>query len=47
MDIFYAIVAIASIITIIVGIARAIDTGECSIFFCSMAVLICTLIDWL
>lgn len=47
MDIFYLIVTIISIIGIIVGIAQAIDSEEFSIFFCSMAVLICTLIDWI
>ena len=47
MDIFYAIVVTISVIAIIIGIARAIDWGEYSIFFCSVAVLICTLIDWL
>lgn len=47
MDIFYMIIVIISAITMIVGIAQAIDAEECSIFFCGMAVLICTLIDWL
>lgn len=47
MNIFYLIVTIISAIAIIVGIVRAIEWGECSIFFCSVAVLICTLIDWL